>query len=57
MNPPKAGIPLVCEAVTFAAYLLAQLKRSPRLDDRDKKSCELAQGKLEEAEKVLYGRD
>lgn len=52
----KTGIPQVCEAVTFAATLLAGLERNPRLDDRDRRQCAQIRAMLEKAEDVLYGR-
>ena len=51
----RKGIPAVCEAVTFAAALLAQLKRNTALDDRTRNSCEMIQRMLERAETILYG--
>lgn len=53
----KRGIPLVQEAVTFAAQLLSTLKMATGpLDSRDKQACEQVQRMLEKAEKVLYGQ-
>jgi len=46
----------VQEAVTFAAHLLAQLKRSSSLDEMDRRACAVAQEALEAAENILYGR-
>lgn len=57
MQTEKTGIPLVQEAVTFAASLLATLKRNPQLDPRDQKACQTVQTMLEKAEKVLYGKE
>lgn len=51
----KTGIPQVCEAVTFAASLIAALKRTPQLDQRDRDNCERVQRMLEKAERTLYG--
>lgn len=45
----------VCEAVTFAASLLALLKRRTTVDETDRQACEQIQRMLEAAEKVLYG--
>ena len=47
----------VKEAVTFAASLLAMLKTSKGLDAIDRQSCEQVQRMLEEAERILYGRE
>jgi hypothetical protein len=56
VSEPKRGVPLVCEAVTAAASLLAILKRhTGPLDDRDRRNCEAIQRQLEAAETVLYG--
>lgn len=52
---PKQGIPLVCEAVTAAASLLARLSRATSLDDRDRRDCAVVRTQLEAAEVVLYG--
>ena len=53
---PIRGMAAVQEAVTFAAHLLAQLKRSSSLDEMDRRACAVAQEALEAAENILYGR-